>query len=353
MVRQMQRIVPATLFGAAALCLAIATPLSASALECIAPSTWVERTVCGSDELTGLDRSIADGEEALADAADPRFRGALAADGTAWRAMRDGCRKEDYPQACMERLHYRRIDTLAHLTGLVVGPRRFGNPLRGCWLVSETDDQARACLDAKLADSLGGLAIAAAGVREALAARDGAPDVAGDSLALFEAAETAFAGHAEAACRSEAAALGTGRGRELGETMCRIMLIRERAVGILRFMPDLATPWIDDMRAAQEAIGACLARTGPGAVVGIARADGEVRIRIETPAGGRQDCMVDDAGATVRAVSSVADTDVAPGEGLARYVPGTSRMRPPECGLAEPVRNQTGTVIGRLIIAGC
>ena len=353
MVRQMQRFVPATLLAAAALCLVRTTPVPASALECTAPSTWVERTVCGSGELTGLDRTIADDEEALANAADPRFRDALAAHGAAWRAMRDGCRKEDYPQACMERLHYRRIDTLTHLTGLVVGPRRFGNPLRGCWQVSETDDQAQACLDAKLTDSLGGLAIAAAGVREALAARDGAPDAAGDSLALFEAAEAAFAAHAAAACRSEASALGTGRGQELGGTACRIALIRDRAVDILRFMPDLAAHWVDSIGAAQKAVGACLSRTGPGVVVGIERVAGEVRIRIETPAGGRQDCMVDDAGATVRTVSSVAATDVAPGEGLARYVPGTSSMRPPECGLSDPVRDLAGTVIGHLMIAGC
>jgi uncharacterized protein len=353
MVRQMQRIVPATFFGAAALCLVRATPVPASALECIAPSTWVERTVCGSDELSRLDRTIADGEEALANAADPRFRGALAADGAAWRAMRDGCRKEDYPQACMERLHYRRIDTLAHVTGLVVGPRRFGDPLRGCWQVSETDDHAQACLDAKLADSLGGLAIAAAGVREALAARDGAPDAAGDSLALFEAAEAAFAAHEVAACRSEASALGTGRGRELGETACRIALIRERAVDILRFMPDLATPWIATIGAAREAVSACLDRIGGGEVVGMVYGSDGARLRIETSSGVRQDCKVDATGATVTSVTEVAGTDVAPDEELARFIPGSEDVRPPQCGLVESVRDGSGAIIGRLIVAGC
>jgi uncharacterized protein len=352
MVRLRFRIRLIAAFPAATLCLAVGLHGPASALECTAPSTWVERTICGSDELKDLDARIADSEARLAGAADPRFRDALAADGAAWRQTLDGCRKAEYPQACMEHRHYARVDALAHLTGVVVGPRLFGNPLRGCWKHAETDDHAQACLDAKLADSLAGLGIAGSGVRAALAARDGATDAAGDALALFEAAETAFAGHAEAACRSEAAALGTGRGRDLGETMCRIMLIRERAVGILRFMPDLSAPWTDGIAAAREAVGACLDRIGDGAIVGMAYGTNGVRLRIETAAGVRQDCEVD-ATATVTSVTEVAATDVSPDEGLARFVPGSEDVRPPECGLVLPVRDRSDAIIGRLIIAGC
>jgi hypothetical protein len=134
--------------------------------------------------------------------------------------------------------------------------------------------------------------------------------------------------------------------------MCRIMLIRERAVGILRFMPDLSAPWTDGIAAAREAVGACLDRIGDGAIVGMAYGTNGVRLRIETAAGVRQDCEVD-ATTTVTSVTEVAATNVSPDEGLVRFVPGSENVRPPECGLVLPVRDRSDAIIGRLIIAGC
>lgn len=340
-----------TALALATFCLALTLHAPASALECAAPADWTERTICGSDELTRLDRSIARTDAALVAAADPRFRSALADHATAWRRARDTCRKEDYPQACMERRHYARVDTLASITALVVGPRLWGNPLRGCWQHSETEDDAQACLDAKLADAMTGLAIAGAGVREALGARDRAPGAAGDSLALFEAAWIAFAAHEAAACRAEAAALGQGRGRELGGTACRIALVRGRAVEILGFMPDLAAPWTAGIRSSRKEIDACLGKTGSGAVVGLARMDGRLRLRIETSAGGRQDCTAD--GTTVQSLTPVTDGDRTPDEGLAAYIPGAGPVQSPECGLVEPITDAAGALTGHLVVTGC
>lgn len=349
MVRLMHRIVTGRLFVKAALLSVLAGP--AGALECTAPATWAERTICGSDELVRLDRAIAGTQAGLASAADPRFRKGLAADTAAWLNRRDACRKEEFPQACMEQRHYGRVDALTLLTNLILGPRRFGDPLVGCWQHSETEDQTQACLDARLADSLASLAVAAGGVREALAARDRAPDAAGDALALFDVAETAFSAHEDAACRSEAAALGEGRGRELGGTACRITLVRKHAVEILRFMPELAVPWTDGIGAAREEIGACLAETGPGSVVGLARWDDGTRIRILGISGARHDCTID--GKTGQVHAAVAEADVATGEGLARYVPGPDPVPQPACGLVDPVRDGSGAVIGHLVVTGC
>lgn len=329
----------------------------ASALECQAPADWVERTLCDSQELTSLDTQVSRHETQLAETVDARFRAGIEQTASAWRASRPGCRKERYPLACLEGLHYARLQTLGYLANLFIGPRRFGDPLRGCWSRAENEDHVQTCLDVRQGNARTGLAIAAQGVRAALEKRDAADGAAGDATRLFEAAETAFAAHAEASCESESAALGEGRGRQLGGTACRITAIRTRSVDILRFVPGLAPLWATRLRRAQDAIKACIAKSGPLPVLHVDGDDETTRIRLQKSRkkkiAEREDCVVGTADNAVRSVDPVPETDARPDEEIVQFLPGEAPPPPLDCGLAEPVLDRSGRVLGHLVVAAC
>lgn len=269
--------------------LALAMFLTASqtrAAACNTTGLWLDSVVCESEILKKLDADVTGRLDRLVSrltAGAPELAAALAADQAAWRARRSSCKQNPLPQQCLEWQYYGRLETSAHLINLLDGPRRFGDPLRICWQRAEGEKDAQKCLDRHLADIRTGLGIIAKAVAQTLVKRDAAAGAAGDAVTTFEAAQSAFPPYADAVCSSEAAALGEGPGRALGETGCRIKAWQARAADILRFLPDLPVHWSNETQAMQEGLAICLAHAqdlkpgGPVRVTDIAKASGAAR----------------------------------------------------------------------------
>ncbi len=297
----------AAVFGLVITAVLMSSPVHADA--CNTTGLWIDAVVCDSEILEKLDSDVSgriDGLVTRLTPSTPELADALAADQAAWRAGRSDCKEDALPQQCMEWRYYARVETITHLTTMFAGPRRFGDPLQVCWKNAEGEKDVQKCLDRRLAEVRTGLGIIAMAVRAVLEKRDKVAGSAGDAAATFDAAQGLFPAYTEAACLSEAAALGQGLGRTLGQAACNIRAWRLRAVDVLRFLPDLPVHWSSNVQVAQDSFARCLDHArgaklrGPLRVSGYtAQPDNRLRVHLRGERGARHDCTLTASGKSV------------------------------------------------------
>lgn len=319
----MNRVIPFV----ATVCLLImcdAGPVRASA--CDSPSTVIEQVICNTADLKALELRV--------HVATARIKAVLAAPAAKaldrndleWRASRDRCETEKLPQQCLEWSFYERLELLTAMTGLFAGPRHFGDPLRVCWKISESEDQAERCLGKRLNEARTGAGLMAAGIADALAKRDRQDGADGDALASFHAAQEAFETYADALCLSEASALGEGIGRRLGRIACVVRQWQARTLDMERLVPGRRSHWSEHPGRAAQMLEACRAVLPEGVDRETTRlidvTDGGVNgpaLRLSTGKGKRIDCLAPEtAGGPPKAVP-VPRVDTGLAEGYAVF----------------------------------
>ncbi len=338
-------------------------PSRAQTDTCNTTGLWVDSVVCDSEILIQLDSEVTgrfDGLAARLKATTPELASAVTADQAAWRTDRAVCKKQKLPQQCMEWRYYARNETAAYLANLLTGPRRFGDPLQVCWQKAEGERDAQKCLDRRLSDIRTGLGIIAVAVRTALVKRDAETGSAGDAVSSFDAAQRTFPLHANAACLSEAAALGQGPGRMLGQTACAISAWQARAKDILRFLPDLPAHWSSDVRLVQDDIAKCLDHGrglklgGPIRVSGFAAtADGRSTTRVTEQSGARHDCTLSGQDRSVESFAAVTDGTPGSSENLVFYSTVADGPVAQECFVHDRVFDRSGAHSGWLSFRIC
>lgn len=105
------RSVSAILAACAVLCCTRALAATPS-FVCSKATSWMEKTVCGSERLSDLDLELAVAYAHLLRAAGSSGDGDLRIGQQRWWAARDECRRQDEPAACLERRYTHRIAAL-------------------------------------------------------------------------------------------------------------------------------------------------------------------------------------------------------------------------------------------------
>ena len=303
-----------------------AGPVRASA--CDSPSTIIEQVICNSADLKALELRVDEATARIRSVVEAPVAKALDRDDREWRRSRDRCETEKLPQQCLEWSFYERLELLTAMTGLFAGPRHFGDPLRVCWKISESEEQAERCLDKRLNEARTGAELMAAHIEDALAKRDRQDGAAGDALASFHAAQEAFGTYADALCLSEASALGEGVGRKLGRIACVVRQWQARTLDMERLVPGRRSHWSESPGRAADMLEACRAVLPEGIDREKTRlmdvADGGVNgpaLRLGTGKGKRIDCLAPEkAGGPPRAVP-VSRDDKGIAEGYAVFTP--------------------------------
>jgi len=83
-----------------------------ASFQCSKAKSWVEKTVCGSDRLSGLDLDLAVAYARTLKVLSGQGRKSLGSEQRAWWARRNECRKASDPAACLEARYEGRITAL-------------------------------------------------------------------------------------------------------------------------------------------------------------------------------------------------------------------------------------------------
>lgn len=201
--------------------------------DCDMAQTEIERRICGSPELAGLDQTVADRYDALGkDTRSEALRNGIAQDQRQWLRDRDACGEQadaSAPKPCLREAYQQRHQQLDFHRSVFVGPPLPHPPSIACEDSATSQVEMRACLREMLNYVERTLEVASAAAAVEMRELDTVTSADIGAEKAFEKSRTAYAAYRDSACAAVAASYAGGSGAGIAMLSCRLQMDWDRA----------------------------------------------------------------------------------------------------------------------------
>lgn len=337
--------------------------------DCDMAQTQIEMQICGSPELAGLDRTVAQRYHALGKDIRPEaLRNGIVQDQREWLKNRDACGEQANVierENCLRVTYQQRRLQLDFHRSVFLGPP-LPHPLRiGCDQSAGSQVEIRRCLNERSRYVSRTLRVASETAPGEMRELDRVTSADVGAEEAFLKSRQTYGPYRDAMCSAVAASYAGGSGAGIAELSCHMEMDWARAQRIASDFLFRPPHWTEALDVLSASIRACLAAVeGEGAdprVTAIMETDdGGQRVRIAASDGWRGECVTTSVGA-VASVTEVNGMDVWPGEGQALFWPkgsriGTAHLQDPPydpCSLYRWVATRNGDLSGWIQLTLC